>query len=93
MNYKSQIFIGEVLQCLVDKCVITYQNIWSEGMIRSHLVESSYCKILVPLKGMSSLNHFLHKKIAAAIQRRISKILKLTNISTEKGSQTSDKTG
>ena len=31
-------------------------------MVRPHLVESSYCKILVPLKGTSILNHFLHKK-------------------------------
>ena len=31
-------------------------------MIRPHLVESSYCKVLVPLKGTSSLNHFLHTK-------------------------------
>ena len=50
-------------------------------MVRPHLVESSYC--------MSSLNHFLNKKkrflIVAAIQKRISKILKLANISREKG--------
>ena len=46
-----QIFIYEVLQYLVDKNVMTYQNIWSEGMVRPHLVESRQCKILVTLKG------------------------------------------
>ena len=83
-----QIFIYEVLQYLVDKNVMTYQNIWSEGMVRPHLVESRQCKILVPLKGTWSINYFLHKKcflLVAAIQKRISKILKLTNISREKG--------
>ena len=68
--------------------MVTYQNISGEGMIRPHIVESSYSKIFVPLKGMSSLNHFLHKKwflIVAVIQKRISKILKLTNISKKKG--------
>ena len=32
-NYKPQIFIDEVWQCLVDKYVITYQNIWGECMV------------------------------------------------------------
>ena len=49
MNYKPQILIDEVLQCAVDKYVIHYQNIWGEGMVTHHLVEWSYCKILVPL--------------------------------------------
>ena len=49
MNYKPQILIDEVLQCVVDKYVIHYQNIWGEGMVTHHLVESSYCKVLVPL--------------------------------------------
>ena len=44
MKYKPQVFIDEVLQRLVDKYQITYQNIWSEGVVRPHLVESSYCK-------------------------------------------------
>ena len=44
ISYKTQFFINEVLQCLVDKYQITYQNIRSEGMVRPHLVESSYCK-------------------------------------------------
>ena len=60
MSYKPQIFTNVVLQCLVNKYMIAYQNIWSERMVRPHLVESSYCKILVPLKGASSLNHFPH---------------------------------
>ena len=63
MNYKPQIFIGEVLQCLVDKYVMTYENIWGEGMVRPHLVKSSHCKILVPLKGVPILRHFFRKKI------------------------------
>ena len=62
MSYKPKIFTNVVLQCLVDKYMITYQNIWGEGMVRAHLVESSYCKILVPLKGISNLNHFLHSR-------------------------------
>ena len=62
MSYKLQNFADVVLQYLVGKYVITYQNIWGEGMVRPHLVESSYYKILDPLKGTSSLNHFPHKK-------------------------------
>ena len=62
MSYKSQFFIDEVLQCLVDKCQITYQNIWGEGVVRSHLVELDHYKILEPLNGAPDLNHFLHIK-------------------------------
>ena len=62
MSYKSQIITNVVLQCLVDKDVMTYQNIWREGKVRPNLLESSYCKIFVPLKGTSSLNHFPHTK-------------------------------
>ena len=36
MSYKPQIFTNVVLQCLVDKDVITYQNIWSEDKVRPH---------------------------------------------------------
>ena len=36
MSYKPKIFINVVLQCLVDKYVITYQNIWSDGGDRHH---------------------------------------------------------
>ena len=49
-SYKRQFFIDEVLQCLVDKYQITYQNILGDGVVRPHLVESSYCKTLGPLK-------------------------------------------
>ena len=62
MSYKPQFFIDEVLQCLVDKYQITYQNIWREGMVRLHLVELDHCKVLKPLKGGPDLNPFLHKK-------------------------------
>ena len=61
MSYKPQFFIDEVLQRLVDKYQITYQNIWGEGLVRSHLVKSSHCKTLWPLKGVPILHHFLHK--------------------------------
>ena len=54
--------MDEVLQCLVDKYEITYQNIWREGVVRLHLVELDFYKILKPLKGASDLNHFLQKK-------------------------------
>ena len=36
MSYKPQIFTNVVLQCLVDKDVITYQNIWTEGKVRPY---------------------------------------------------------
>ena len=36
MSYKPQFFIDEVLQCLVDKYQITYQNNWGEGVVRPH---------------------------------------------------------
>ena len=62
MSYKPQFFIDEVLQCLVDKYQITYQNIWAEGVVRLHLVESDHYKILELLKGAPDLDHFLHKK-------------------------------
>ena len=32
MRYKPQILTNVVLQCLVDKYVITNQNIWSEDV-------------------------------------------------------------
>ena len=67
MSYKSQFFIDEVLQCLVDKYQITYQNIWVEGVVRPHLEELDHHKILEPTKGAPDLNHFLHKKIFLAI--------------------------
>ena len=62
ISYKPQYFIDEVLQCLVDKYQITYQNIWGEGVVRPHLVELHHYEILEPLKGAPDLNHFLHKK-------------------------------
>ena len=63
MSYKPQFFIDEVLQCLVDKYQITYQNIWGERMIRPHLVELDHYKVLEPLKGAPDFNHFLRKKV------------------------------
>ena len=36
MSYKPQIFTNVVLQSLFDKYVISYQNIWSEGVVRLH---------------------------------------------------------
>ena len=62
LSYKPQFFIDEVLQCLVDKYQITYQNIWGEGVVRLHLLELDHYEILEPLKGAPDLNHFLHKK-------------------------------
>ena len=62
MSYKPQFFIDEVLQCLVDKYQITYQNIWGEGFTRPYLVELDHYKILQPLKGASDFNHYLNKK-------------------------------
>ena len=67
MSSKIQFFTNVVLQCLVDKYVMTYQNIWSEGMVRPHLVKSSHCKILVPLKSVPILRHFFRKKIFLVI--------------------------
>ena len=46
MRYKPQVFTDEVLQCAFDKYVISYQNIWGKGLVRHHLVECDYCKIL-----------------------------------------------
>ena len=62
MSYKPQFFVDEVLQCLVDKYQITYQNIWGEGVVRLPLVELDHYKILEPLKGALDLDHFLHKR-------------------------------
>ena len=62
VSYKPQFFIDVVLQCLVDKYQITYQIIWGEGVVRPHLMESSYYKTLGPLKGAPILHYFLHKK-------------------------------
>ena len=62
LRYKPQFFIDEVLQCLVDKYQITYQNILGEGVVRPHLVELDHYKILEPLKGAPDLDYFLHKK-------------------------------
>ena len=61
VSYKPQFFIDEVLQCLVNKYQITYENIWGGGVVRPHLVELDHYKILEPLKGAPDLNHFLHK--------------------------------
>ena len=60
-SYKRQIFTDEVLQCLFNKYVITYQNIWGKSVVRPHLVGSSYCKTLEPLKGAPILHYLLHK--------------------------------
>ena len=62
MCYKPQTFTDAVLQCLVEKYVITYQIIWGEGMVRPDVVESGYCKTLGPLKGAPILHYFSHKK-------------------------------
>ena len=88
MSFKPKIYANAVLQCLVDKYVITYENIWDEGMVRSQLVESSYCKILVLLKGMSGLNHFLRKKMfvnSCGYTKKNFKNTKYTNIYNKKG--------
>ena len=88
MSFKPKIYANAVLQCLVDKYVITYENIWDEGMVRSQLVESSYCKILVLLKVMLGLNHFLHKKMfvdSCCYTKKNFKNTKLTNIYNKKG--------
>ena len=44
MCYKSQIFTDEVLQCVFDKYVVTYRNIWGKGVVRPHFLGSSYYK-------------------------------------------------
>ena len=61
MSYKLKFFIAEVLQCLVDKYRKTYQNILVESVARPHLVESSYCKTLGPLKGAHLTPFFAQK--------------------------------
>ena len=63
MFYKLQIFTDEVLQCVIDKYVITYQNIYGKGMVRPHLVKLRDCKTLGSLKSAPILHHFLHKNI------------------------------
>ena len=88
MSCKSQSFIDEVLQCLIDKYQITYQNIWGKGVVRPHLVELGHYNILEPLKGSLDLKHFLHKKrllVIATTWKRILKITKLTKTFWGKG--------
>ena len=75
MSYKRQVLTYAVLQCLVDKYGITYQNNLGEDMVRPHLVELSYCKFWDQKKRFLTV---------AAIQSRISTMLKLTSISREK---------
>ena len=66
MSYKFQIPIDEVSQSLVDKYVITNQNVCSEGMVRPRLVKLSYCKFLgateryVKLKPFTTLKMFFN---------------------------------
>ena len=62
MSYKPQVFIDEVLQYLVDKYQIIYQNISREGMVGPHLLELDHYKILEKLKRASYRKYFLHKK-------------------------------
>ena len=86
----------EVLQYLVDKYHITYQNIWGEGVVRPLLVELGHYKILEPRKDAPYLSHFLHEKrvlVTAATWKRISTKVKLTKILWGKGSQTPRKIG
>ena len=49
MSYKPQFLIDEVLQCLVNKYQITYQNISGEGVVRPYLMELDHYKTLEPL--------------------------------------------
>ena len=63
MRYKPRIFTGQVLLCVFHKYVIIYQKIWEKGVVRPHLVESTFCKALWPLKGATILHHFLHKNV------------------------------
>ena len=56
MNYKTQFFVNAFLQCLVHKYVITYQNIWSEGMVRPH---EGYCNAWRLLIDVPNVSHFL----------------------------------
>ena len=62
MCQKPQIFTDQVLQCVFDKYIITYRNIWGKDVVRPHLVGSSYCKTLRLLNGVPILHHFLRKK-------------------------------
>ena len=74
MSNKPQIFTNAVLQCLVDKYLITNQNIWGEGMATPYLVASSYCKNFGTTESYVKLKPFpTHKKcflIVAAIQKK-----------------------
>ena len=63
MPYKPQIFTDDVLRCVFDKYVITYQNIYGKGMVRPHLVKSRYCETSGLLKGAPILRYFLPKRI------------------------------
>ena len=60
---KTLIFHRWSHKCLVDKYQITYQIIWGKGLVRPHLVESSYCKTFGSLKGAPILHHFYIKNI------------------------------
>ena len=63
MCYKPQTFTDAVLQCLVEKYVITYQIISGEGIVRPDVVESGYFKTLGPLKGAPIFTTFHTKNI------------------------------
>ena len=56
VNYKSQIFTNVVLQSLVDKYVTTYQNTWSEGVVRLHWAIVMLGKLLIDVP---NIPHFL----------------------------------
>ena len=58
MNYKPQIFIDEVIQCLVDKYVVMYQNIWGKGMARPCLSMHGYPKYFGKLSHIYNLLSF-----------------------------------
>ena len=62
MQYKLQTFTDEFLQCVFDKYVITYQNIWGKGVVRTDLLESTYWKTLGSLNDAHIFHNFLHKK-------------------------------
>ena len=63
MICKLQIPIDEFLQSLVDKYVITYQNVSSEGMVRPRLVKLSYCKFLGATESYVKLKPFTTQKM------------------------------
>ena len=56
VNYKSQIFTNVVLQSLIDKYVTTYQNTWSEGVVRLHWAIVMLGKLLIDVP---NIPHFL----------------------------------